>query len=96
MGNAPAKAYMPRLRTTARPSRLLDALVFVIPCLLFLEFRLVGRIFAPEVLLIALAPALLLFKGRLLTAPMPRTLLMLGLLWLFSQVATDLIRDTPF
>lgn len=75
---------------------MLDALVFAIPCLLSLELQLVGRLFAAELLLLALAPILLLYKGRLLVAPMPRTLLMLGLLWLFSQVATDLVRNTPF
>lgn len=93
---APAKAYMAKPRTSARPSQLIDAYVFVIPCLFFLEFQLVGRLFAPELLLIMLTPILLLFKGRLLFAPMPRTLLMLGFLWLLSQVVTDLIRSTPF
>ncbi len=96
MRTAQSKAYLARPRRTARPSRLIDALVFAIPCLLFLELTLVGRLFLSEVLILALAPALLLFKWRLLVAPMPRTLLLLGLVWLLSQVTTDLIRDTPF
>lgn len=93
---APAKADLLISRKPARPSRLFDGLVFAIPCLLFLEIQLVGRLFVSELLLLALTPILLLYKGRLLAAPMPRTLLMLGLLWLLSQVATDLIRNTPF
>lgn len=71
-------------------------MVFAISSLLFLEVTIVGRLLVIELLLLALLPMLLIFKGRLLAAPMPRTLLLLGLLWLLSQVATDLIRDTPF
>ena len=74
----------------------MDALAFSIPCLLSLDFTLIGRLFVAELLLLALMPMLLLFKWRMLTAPMPRTLLMLGLMWLASQVSTDLIRNTPF
>ena len=96
MGNAPSRAYRPGLIKSARPSRMMDALVFAIPCMLAFEMQLVGRLFLAEVMLLALAPILLLFKWRLLTAPMPRTLLILGLIWLMSQVATDLVRNTPF
>ena len=75
---------------------MMDALVFAIPCLLSLEFTLVGRLFAAEILMLALAPILLLYRARLLAAPVPRTVLILGCMWLFSQIATDVIRGIPF
>ena len=91
-----ATASRGRPRTSAGRSLWIDALIFIIPCLLFLEVKLIGRLFGSEILLIAVLPILLLFQGRLLAAPMPRTVLLLGLLWLSALVATDLYRDTPF
>ena len=75
---------------------LIDVLVFVIPCLLFLEVTVVGRLFASELMLLALLPFVLIARGRVLWAPLPRTILVLGVAWLLSQVVTDIIRDTPF
>ncbi|WP_047549763.1 hypothetical protein [Methylotenera sp. G11] len=34
-------------------------------------------------------------RYRLLSEPLPRNILLLGGLWLLSQIATDMIRDTP-
>ena len=83
---------------TRRPKGglVLDILVFVIPCLLFAEVTIVGRLFAPELLMLALFPFFLLTRGRVLWTPLPRTIILLGLLWLIGLVMTDLIRDTPF
>ena len=75
---------------------LFDIFVFAVPCTMFLEVTVVGRIFAPEFMLLAALPILLAGKGRALSAPLPRTLIYLGLLWLAGQVVTDLIRETPF
>jgi hypothetical protein len=77
-------------------SRFLDFFAFLCPTLLFIEFNLIGRVRLPEILLIAILPLLLLMKGRLLFKPWPRTVLILGILWLVSQIITDLIRITPF
>ena len=74
----------------------LDIFVFAVPCTMFVEITVVGRIFAPEFMLLAALPILLVGKGRALSAPLPRTLIYLGLLWLAGQVVTDLIRGTPF
>ena len=73
-----------------------DAIIILIPTLTFLEFRLVGRIFLSEIILIGLLPFVLFFKGWMLRDPLPKKLISLGLLWLFAQVITDLIRGTPF
>lgn len=67
-----------------------------LPCLMFYEIDLGGRLFLSEILLIALLPFLVAMRGRLLAEKLPRQLLMLGALWLISQIITDQIRGTPF
>jgi len=73
-----------------------DAIILLISTLTFVEFSLIGRIFLPEIILIVILPFLLFFKGWMLREPLPKKLLFLGVLWLFAQVITDLIRGTPF
>jgi hypothetical protein len=63
---------------------------------MFIEVKLVGRLFLPEVILLGLFPFLLLKRRRILCAELPKTLIVLGLLWLASQIVTDIIRSTPF
>lgn len=75
---------------------MLALIALVTPTTIWMEFSLVGRIFAPELILIGLLPFLVLARGRMLMSPMPRMFLTLAALWLASQILTDLIRDTPF
>lgn len=77
-------------------SRLTQVAIMAIPSLMFLELSIGGRLFAPELILLFLLPGLLLKRGRLLLAGLPRTLLVLGILWLASQILTDVFRSTPF
>lgn len=70
--------------------------VFLIPCLTFVEFDIVGRLFLTEIVLLAILPFLLLLRGSHIFRRLPLTFILLGLLWLMSQVVTDLIRNTPF
>lgn len=67
-----------------------------LPCLMFYEIDLGGRLFLSEILLIALLPFLVAIRGRLVAETLPRQLLMLGTLWLIAQIVTDHIRGTPF
>jgi len=73
-----------------------DALVFIIPLSGFLEVHLVGRLFVPDLIMLVLFPFLVLSMGRRLAAPLPRMFIIMGLVWLLGQVATDVIRSTPF
>lgn len=73
-----------------------NACACLIPMLMFMEVKLVGRLFLSEILLVAMLPFLLVARGRLLLAPLPRKLLLLGFVWLLSQILTDTIRETPF
>ena len=68
----------------------------LIPMLMFIEVDLGGRLFLSEILLLCMLPILLMLRGRALIALVPRKLLFLGLLWLLSQIFTDVIRGTPF
>lgn len=91
----PAGALSPD--QTGMPNTPMLALIALLtPMTIWLEFSVVGRIFAPELILIGLLPFLLFTRGRMLMAPQPRMFLILVGLWLASQILTDLIRDTPF
>lgn len=99
MGAIAAKRIAPPKRVVAAEpadSRFTQLAIMAIPSLLFLEFNIGGRLFAPELVLLVLVPGLLLTRGRLLLARLPRTLLVLGFMWLASQILTDVFRVTPF
>lgn len=74
----------------------LDALAFLVPFTLFIEMQVVGRLFAPDILLAIMFPFLFVLRGRRLADPLPRTFLLLAGLWLLGQVFTDLVQGTPF
>ncbi len=73
-----------------------NAIAFVLPTMMFVEVRMVGRLFLSEIVLLCLLPFLLMRRGNLVLERLPRKLLLLGLAWLLSQILTDAIRNTPF
>jgi hypothetical protein len=73
-----------------------NAFACFIPMLMFIEVNIVGRLFLVEILLLCMLPFLLMARGRLLFAHLPRKVILLGLAWLMAQIVTDVIRDTPF
>lgn len=88
--------WKPRLTTQSQLSNVFgDAFACLIPMLTFVEVEIVGRLFLPEILLLLMLPFLLIFRGHLLLEPLPKRLILLGFIWLLSQIATDIIRDTP-
>lgn len=70
--------------------------LFALPVLIFVAVRVVGQLYLPEIILLLVLPGLLFKRGRRLLGGAPRTLLLLGALWLFSQILTDVVHDTPF
>ena len=76
--------------------RFVDILVISIPIMRFVESEIVGRLFLTEMILICLLPILLFNNRTLLTAPLPKMMMILLSVWLAEQIATDLIRHTPF
>jgi len=75
---------------------LLDGAALGLPVLIWVEASIIGRLFLVELALLALLPLLLRLRGRLLTARLPMTFIMLALLWLAFQVLTDIVRATAF
>ena len=71
----------------------LDAFVLVAPALLFIEIDSLGRLFAGEIVMAFALPFLLRLRDL---PPMPTRVVLLGLLWLWSQVITDLLRGAVF
>lgn len=78
------------------PGNGLALIAFLTPTFFWMELGLVGRVFVPELILLGLLPFLLVTRGRMLAAPLPRTFLILAVLWLTAQVLTDLIRESDF
>jgi len=93
-----AERFATRLDLTRSPQSdfLGNAFACLIPMLIFIEVELVGRLFLSEILLLCLLPFLLMVRGQLLLTSLPRKLILFGLAWLFAQIVTDAIRDTPF
>lgn len=90
------RASVRTLRGAAVREFVQEAVTFSSPMLLCVELQMGGRLLLTEVVLLAVLPMLLIQEGPRLMARGPRLILGLGLLWLFGQVATDLIRGTPF
>lgn len=94
--NITLESWRLRPKTQSRLSAIFaNAFACLIPMLTFVEVEIVGRLFLPEILLLLMLPFLLIFRGHLLLEPLPKRLILLGFIWLLSQIATDIIRDTP-
>ncbi len=83
-------------KASAQGLTFLDILAFLVPTVKFFEVDLVGRLFGSDILLLVLLPFLLARRGRVLTLRLPKLALMLGFVWFFGQVLSDVIRQTPF
>lgn len=79
-----------------RRVKITDLIVFLIPSTQFFELKIVGRLFLPDMLLALILPVLLVDYGQRLRARLPMMFITLALLWLFGQVATDIVRGTVF
>lgn len=73
-----------------------NAFACFVAMLAFVEVKIVGRLFLTEIVLLCMLPFLLMLRGRLLFAALPKKLLLLGVAWLLAQMLTDVIRGTPF
>jgi hypothetical protein len=81
-----------------RPGKLdpVDILVFLIPFLQFANIRVIGTLTGSDVLFLL---SFIYLASRLklrVSTPLARKFIVLCLLWLSSQIATDLIRHTMF
>jgi hypothetical protein len=74
----------------------LDTFAIAIAILWFVNVRVVGNLYISELLLFVVFVVMFKRHGHLLFEPLPKRILIFGLLWLFSQIATDLVRLTAF
>lgn len=73
-----------------------DILVFFIPCLQFIHINVVGVLEGSDVLMLA-AFLYLVFDGKIkIVRPAGKRFLVLGSLWLASQIVTDIVRKSAF
>lgn len=79
-----------------RSGRAFDVLCVVLPLGLVWQFNAVGQVFVADAVALALLPFLLHLRRRRTMRPIPRPVILLLCVWLFSQIETDLIRVTPF
>jgi hypothetical protein len=71
-----------------------DVFAFVVPMLQAIEIPVAGTLLAADLAMVAALPlALIRHSDRLKQKPI-RTILMLGGIWLASQVVTDLVRES--
>lgn len=73
-----------------------DLLMFMIPFVQFVRISGLGELYGSDFIILPALPFLLLKEGRQLLARRSRAVLVLGSLWLFNQILTDVIRETPF
>lgn len=71
-----------------------ELLAFAIPATFFVQLHLVGQLYMPEVLLAAVLPPLLVARKESLRRHVPPAFVVLTLVWLYGQIATDVYRGT--
>lgn len=69
---------------------LFDFISFIAPSLIFIEINLIGRLFVPEIILLATLFYFFVI-GKAWISTTSKRIFFLGLLWLLAQVVTDLI-----
>jgi hypothetical protein len=73
-----------------------DTLVVLIPCLQFVQFKIVGVLSGSDLVLLGTFIALVLREKVRISTPDGKRFLVLGSLWLASQCVTDIVRHTAF
>jgi hypothetical protein len=73
----------------------LNIVAFFIAVMWFVYVKVVANIYVSELLLILLFIFMFKKYGYMLYKPMPKKVIVFGVLWLVGQVMTDLIRMTP-
>ena len=73
-----------------------DILVFLIPCLQFVQLQIVGVLNGSDLLLLGIFIIFALREQIRISTPDGKRLLVLGSLWLASQCVTDIVRHTAF
>lgn len=68
--------------------------MFLIPATIFLKFSLIGTLLVSDILVAVVLPFIML-AGRLRLEDTAKKILILGVVWFFGQVLSDIINQTP-
>lgn len=83
-------------RKSTRPWTFIDYFCFITPCVVVIQFNLIGALNLTDIILL-LAFISLVLTGRIrVESPRARNILILGFLWLGSQILTDIVRHSVF
>lgn len=74
--------------------RFIEVLVFSIPASKFIEIETIGRLFATDIIILAIFPLILFTKHKRFKDRIVRLVIFFGVLWLCSQILTDIVRNT--
>lgn len=77
-------------------TRSLEVLIFIIPLVKFFEIKMIGRLFATDVIILILFPLVIFSNYHYLKQKLPRYIIVFAFLWFFGQIVTDIVRDTPY
>ena len=83
-------------RRQSSNSDFVDILVFLIPCLRFVQLKVVGVLSGSDLLIAVIFCYLLLRKKIRISTPIGKWLMILCSLWLVSQCVTDIVRHSAF
>lgn len=83
-------------REDAGTQGFVDILTFLIPCLQFIQVQLVGKLNGTDILIAVVFVYLAVRLRFRIAAPVGKWLLALCLVWLASQILTDIVRRSPF
>lgn len=91
-----ARSQSAPVRQGSRPLDAVDLFVFLIPCLQYLEFHVIGALDGSDILLL-ITFVYFAFRGKIrITAPAGKKFVLFASLWLASQIVTDIVRRTAF
>jgi hypothetical protein len=71
-----------------------DIAAFMVALVSFVEFHIGGTLFATDVLLVVVFLYLAAKRGNKLFSPWPQKVVLFAVLWLISQIGTDIVRQS--
>ena len=84
------------IRKRSKGTSALDIVLFLIPCLQFIQMKLIGVLSGSDLLFIAVF-LYLGFRGEIrIGTPIAKRFMVLCSLWLVSQIVTDVVRHSAF
>ena len=85
-----------RAARQARSTWIMNGMALFLPMAMGLQVEAIGRLYVAEFLMLLVLPMLVIDRGGMLMAALPKTVLILAAAWLGGQIVTDLVNGTPY